>query len=233
MALNINKADHKTAYSLARAIGQAIGGDRGHIIERSLEGNVNPEQMVRAFHAFYDVPAPSEYTELTPERLAMRIGLVLEEFGEFLFKAMGISMEVRFEVGNTNDQQEVMEDLNRRRLVEIIPKARFFDPVEGSDAAGDSVYVWFGLMIEMGISLMPVLREIHAANMTKPGEDGSVLRRLDGKVMKGPYYMEPNIAQVLSACMNRGLTSSDYSELHQRDAISTDGLESRHPGAES
>ena len=49
-----------------------------------------------------------------------------------------------------------------------------------------------------GIPLRPVLYEIHASNMTKFGDDGTVLLREDGKVLKGPNFRLPNLAPILA-----------------------------------
>ena len=40
-------------------------------------------------------------------------------------------------------------------------------------------------------------RLVHASNMSKLMPDGTVLRREDGKVLKGPNYEEPNIEELL------------------------------------
>ncbi len=54
-----------------------------------------------------------------------------------------------------------------------------------------------GFALEAGIDLNAVIAEIQASNMTKLGEDGQVIRREDGKVMKGTGYVKPDIAAVL------------------------------------
>ena len=50
-----------------------------------------------------------------------------------------------------------------------------------------------------GVPLEAVFREIHHSNMTKLDSDGSVLRRADGKVLKGPNYRSPFLAPILAA----------------------------------
>lgn len=71
------------------------------------------------------------------------------------------------------------------------------DVVEVADALGDLIYVVCGYALEAGIDLSAVVEEIHASNMTKLDSDGSVIRREDGKIMKGPNYLKPDIATVL------------------------------------
>ena len=43
-----------------------------------------------------------------------------------------------------------------------------------------------------------VFNEIQRSNMSKLGEDGQPIYREDGKVLKGPNYFKPNIADILS-----------------------------------
>ena len=42
-----------------------------------------------------------------------------------------------------------------------------------------------------------VFNEIQRSNMSKLGEDGKPIYREDGKVLKGPNYFKPNIAEIL------------------------------------
>lgn len=61
----------------------------------------------------------------------------------------------------------------------------------------DLVYVAYGTALVHGIDLDAVIAEIHRANMTKIGPDGTVSRRSDGKVLKGDHYRAPDVPAVL------------------------------------
>ncbi|MER6344644.1 MazG nucleotide pyrophosphohydrolase domain-containing protein [Streptomyces sp. NPDC001595] len=61
----------------------------------------------------------------------------------------------------------------------------------------DVVYVAYGTALVHGIDLDQVLAEIHRANMSKLGPDGTVARRADGKVLKGEHYRAPDVGAVL------------------------------------
>jgi predicted HAD superfamily Cof-like phosphohydrolase len=79
---------------------------------------------------------------------------------------------------------------------------RFYTSYQGNleklaDALGDLLYVVFGTAVECGIDMEPIVDEIHKSNMTK---DGGGLRA-DGKVLKGPEYVAPDIAAVLKEQM--------------------------------
>ena len=73
------------------------------------------------------------------------------------------------------------------------------DKVEQADAIGDMLYLLFGAVIDAGLEdkIEEILDEIHRSNMSKI-EDGVVLRRADGKVLKGKNYFKPNIEQILN-----------------------------------
>lgn len=59
--------------------------------------------------------------------------------------------------------------------------------------AADLVYVIYGMALEFGIDIDAVLAEVHRSNMTKTSEN----KRADGKIQKGPDYVEADIASVL------------------------------------
>ena len=61
----------------------------------------------------------------------------------------------------------------------------------------DVVYVAYGTALVHGIDLDAVIAEIHRANMTKLGPDGTVARRADGKVLKGDHYRAPDVSEIL------------------------------------
>lgn len=71
------------------------------------------------------------------------------------------------------------------------------DLVGIADGIGDLLYVVYGAALEFGIDIHAVFDEIHRSNMSKLGPDGQPIYRDDGKVMKGPGYMRPDIHAVL------------------------------------
>ncbi|MFK7840255.1 MAG: phosphoribosyl-ATP diphosphatase [Bdellovibrionales bacterium] len=74
------------------------------------------------------------------------------------------------------------------------------DMVEVLDALTDIQYVLDGAYLSFG--LHPVKEdafdEVQRSNMSKLGEDGQpIVREEDGKILKGPNYFKPDIAQFL------------------------------------
>jgi len=72
------------------------------------------------------------------------------------------------------------------------------DKVEQADAIGDMLYLVFGAVIDAGLEdkIEAIFDEIHKSNLSKL-EDGKVIRRADGKVLKGKNYFKPNIKAIL------------------------------------
>ena len=61
----------------------------------------------------------------------------------------------------------------------------------------DLVYVCFQYASNMGWDLDEALHRVHESNMSKLDEDGNVIRREDGKVLKGPNYKQPNLIDLI------------------------------------
>lgn len=71
------------------------------------------------------------------------------------------------------------------------------DPIAAYQAVAkelaDVLYVTYGAADALGIDLPAVFVEVHRSNMSKVDADGNVLRRADGKVLKGPGYQPPDL----------------------------------------
>ncbi len=72
------------------------------------------------------------------------------------------------------------------------------DLVEVLDALTDLQYVLDGAYLSFGLQHLKheAFDEVHSSNMSKLGADGKPIRReSDGKVLKGPDYRRPDLAQ--------------------------------------
>lgn len=88
-------------------------------------------------------------------------------------------------------------DLLREEFEEFVEAVGRVDTVGVADALADIVYVAYGTALSYGIDLDAVLREVHRANMSKLGPDGRPVLRNDGKVLKPPTYVAPDVRRVL------------------------------------
>lgn len=191
------------------------------LVEKSLLNGASMNTMVRAFHQLYELPvidppkAKMNFGHITKERLAMRFGLIVEEFME-LCEAMDIRADINFyyedEEGDFQAVDKVLTAENHnfiadRELHELARERAYKAIVETderslpdiADATFDLKYVIIGFEYEVGIDPQFCAEEGHAANMTKLGQKGEVLRREDGKVMKGPNFIRPDMARALKA----------------------------------
>ena len=76
------------------------------------------------------------------------------------------------------------------------------DLVEVLDALTDLQYVLDGAVLSFGLQGVKdaAFNEVHRSNMSKLGADGKpIYREGDGKVLKGPDYFKPDIAQFVTA----------------------------------
>ncbi len=98
------------------------------------------------------------------------------------------------------DKNELRFNLMQEENQEYLEAAKNNDLVEVADALGDMLYILCGTIIEHGMQdkIEEVFNEIQRSNMSKLGEDGQPIYREDGKVLKGPNYFKPNIADILN-----------------------------------
>ena len=74
------------------------------------------------------------------------------------------------------------------------------DEVEVLDALIDLQYVLDGAFLSFGLHNVKhaAFEEVHRSNMSKLGEDGNpIVRKEDGKILKGPNYFKPDMAQFI------------------------------------
>ena len=62
----------------------------------------------------------------------------------------------------------------------------------------DLVYVCFQYAENMEWDLEEALHRVHKSNMSKLGLDGTPIRRVDGKVLKGPNYQPPTLTDLVT-----------------------------------
>ncbi|OKL47612.1 hypothetical protein BSR29_04170 [Boudabousia liubingyangii] len=140
-----------------------------------------PDDLVRQFHDTYECPILLSPT-LETDRLGMRMDLILEEACELVGAVYG--PQARAHLESAWQEAKGMDEAER-------------DVVETADALADLVYVIYGMALETGIDLPAVLSQVQASNLSKLDADGTVIKREDGKVLKGPNFFRPQVAKVL------------------------------------
>lgn len=112
-------------------------------------------------------------------RFHLATGLPIRPFPEFHPEDAGLRAALLEE-----EMEELHEAQDERDIIKI------------ADALGDLLYVVYGTAITYGIDLEPIFDEIHRSNMSKVR--GGVIRRADGKILKGPHYFPPNLADEIA-----------------------------------
>lgn len=189
------------AVDLVKTMPRAVA----RMIELSLAPNVSTHERVKTFQLLYGQPVPLQPVMLNKADLYRRLHFILSEYAEVLKASGGCFSYDSYEDGKRVVRLVHAKDLN----IQLDPDHPF-DTIEVLDGLGDIVYVCHGMAIEMGHNLDPVIREIHASNMTKMGADGKpIINKVnsgdrtiegepEGKVLKGELYTRPQIATAIS-----------------------------------
>ena len=89
----------------------------------------------------------------------------------------------------------IQEELNEYRQA-----AEAHDLVAVADALSDLMYVVLGTYVSHGLQEVAeaLFDEVHRSNMSKLDENGQVIHRADGKVLKSARWSPPDLAKILS-----------------------------------
>lgn len=159
---------------------------RGYALTKVNDDGLNMQEGVRRFHEAMGQPVGTVARALPADRIPVRVELIREEFYELL-EALGWQ-------GEQDDEGHY-----------VFPENPVVDMVEAADAAVDIVYVTLGLLVEKGMNIYPLFREVQESNMSKLGEDGKGIIAgpndpdgvFEGRVKKGPYYFRPRLAEII------------------------------------
>ena len=99
------------------------------------------------------------------------------------------------------EDYELRYRLGREELDEYLLACAEEDLIGIADSLGDQLVVLLGTIHAHGLShlIIPVFDEIMRANMSKLDENGKPIKREDGKFIKGPNYVAPNLYPILNA----------------------------------
>ena len=96
-----------------------------------------------------------------------------------------------------NKTMQLRFDLIKEELEELEQAMKEKNLKEIADALTDILYVTYGAGYAYGIDLDKCFKEVQRANMSKLDKNGKPIYNEKGKVMKGPYYSEPNLKQFI------------------------------------
>lgn len=94
-------------------------------------------------------------------------------------------------------QNALYIELIREEMQEMLDAHAEKDIVGVADGAADLIWVVLGFCNTLGINIQPVWKEVLDSNMSKIPEDGKIIKREDGKILKPATYFKPNISKAL------------------------------------
>lgn len=100
------------------------------------------------------------------------------------------------------DEMKLMGDLILEELQELANAYVAKDKVEFFDAILDILYATAQQAVRLGYPVAEGLQEVHRSNMSKLGQDGKPIFSKEGKVLKGPNYIPPNLKVILEKFTN-------------------------------
>lgn len=144
---------------------------------------------VGEFHRAFSLPVESRPRVPDERTVRLRLALLLEEFHEL----------AEATCQQPCAQQQAFLDTLAEARVQLEALSGFqVDLVAVADALTDINYVTYGAGHSFGIDLDATCAEVHRSNMSKLGADGQPVKDARGKVLKGPDYQPPQLAQVLA-----------------------------------
>ena len=122
---------------------------------------------------------------------------MLEEF----HRVFGAHLEPAPTADLSEQTIELRVSLIQEELNEYREAAEARDLVGIADALSDLMYVVLGTYVSHGLQDVAeaLFAEVHMSNMSKLDEDGRVLYRGDGKVLKSALWRPPELAPILAA----------------------------------
>lgn len=173
----------------------------------ALKHDRHPQDRTHAFHLFYGAPVhhgrpTMSFDYMSDQRVAFRASFIVSEALELLEKGLGLRVSLNI---HTDDGTYTAMNSAEAKMCEFIAmamKSGKRNIIEVADALGDLNVVVNGFALELGVDMHLVDQEVCASNFTKPDDEGKPIigdgtNGPVGKVLKGPNFMEPNLAVAL------------------------------------
>lgn len=104
------------------------------------------------------------------------------------------------QTGLHSDQANLYVDLINEEFRELLYAYMARDIVEVADALADLKWVIEGLEHTLQLPQQQIWDEVARSNLSKISDNGKIIKREDGKVLKPENYSPPNIKKVLEQC---------------------------------
>ena len=111
---------------------------------------------------------------------------------------MAIEFRDAFQISNSPLSRQTQKHLIDEEYQEFAA-AYANEPYENElKELADLVYTCYQYAENMEWDLDEALHRVHTSNMSKLGLDGKPIRRVDGKVLKGPNYQPPQLIDLIN-----------------------------------
>lgn len=99
---------------------------------------------------------------------------------------------------DNDDLMHLREELIAEEYYEVIDELMQpqLDPAALTKELVDLLYVVYGCAVTFGLPIDEVFERVHRSNMSKLDDNGKPIYREDGKVLKGPNYKKPDLADL-------------------------------------
>jgi predicted HAD superfamily Cof-like phosphohydrolase len=116
------------------------------------------------------------------------------------FEAFGAHVETPPPVDLPVEVIALRVSLIQEELIEYRHAAETHDLVAVADALSDLMYVVLGSYVSHGLqdAAEALFAEVHRSNMSKLDENGKVIYRADGKVLKSDLWRPPDLGSILA-----------------------------------
>lgn len=161
---------------------------KGHEVYQRLMAASLMSYYMRVVGFNYDAGIQVNQTLLTPEAQTNEINMIQEELDELKMAFEGFYMEKVYGVDEEGNKSYITKV---KTPFENVEKQR----IAIADAIGDIIYVTMGTGAKHGMDIASVLYAIAASNDTKY-IDGELVKNANGKIQKGPDFMEPDLSFV-------------------------------------
>ena len=151
------------------------------------------EKMIDMVEEFYRQIGDTEYLykgkEMTSERKILRFDLFEEEFREYrsakdkVERLDAVCDMLYIRLGTLLESMTSKDDLRNLLEYNLDKKINMIYKFVRENGFGEILFQAFS--------------EVHRSNMSKKNKNGVILRREDGKIIKGPDYFPPNLKQFL------------------------------------
>lgn len=151
-------------------------------------------KLVNSFHNAFEIETPME-PKVHPSKEARaalaELASMQREVAHWAHKAAE---------DNGKDAYLLRVQLMAEELAEVIEAMCDRDPVHTLHELADLRVVCDGTALALGLGpyLVPAVKEIMRANMSKLGPDGKPIKNAAGRVVKGPRFVAADVRKVLT-----------------------------------